>query len=136
MGKRFNVTKTKIIPTAAGVKPHSEKDDPETPEEKEEMCRIPYRETVWALMWAATRTRTDLSFAAHNLAKFCDDPEPVHWEGVVKAPRYFWQIKGLGITYGGVTSRYVTMSAYLDSDHEICPDSRHSVSGGAFILID
>ncbi|CAN0249296.1 unnamed protein product [Ascophyllum nodosum] len=75
-------------------------------------------------------TRPDLSFAAHNLAKLCDDPEPVHCKAAMIALRYFWRTKELGITYGGG----LTMSAYVDSDHATYPDSRRSVSGGAVML--
>ena len=50
------------------------------------------------------------------------------------ALRYFWRTKDLGITHGGVTSRGLTMSAYVDSDHATCLDSRRSVSGGAVML--
>ena len=85
-------------------------------------------------MWPATMTRPDLSFAAHNLAKFCNDPGPVHWKAAMKALRYFWRTKDLCITYGGVASRGLTMSAYVDSDHATCPNSRRSVSGGAVML--
>ena len=70
----------------------------------------------------------------HNLAKFCDDPEPVHWKAAMKALRYFLRTKYLGITYGEVTSSGLTMSAYVDSDHATCPDSRRSVSGGEVML--
>ena len=85
-------------------------------------------------MWAATMTRPDLSLAAQNLVKFCDDPGQVHWKAAMKALRYFWQTKDLDITYGGVTSRGLTMSACVDSDHATRPDSRRSVSGGAVML--
>ncbi|CAN0097000.1 unnamed protein product [Ascophyllum nodosum] len=126
--KQFNVTKTGMIPMTTGVKPLSKEDGPRNPKEREEMRRIPYREEVGALMWAATMTRPNLLFAAHNQAKFCDDPGPVHWKAAIIALRYFWLTKDLGITYGGgVTSRGLTMSAYVDSDHATCPDSRRSV---------
>ena len=52
----------------------------------------------------------------------------------MKALRYFWRTNDNGITNGGVTSRGLTMSAYVDSDHATCPDSRRSVSGGAVTL--
>ena len=63
-------------------------------------------------MWAVTMTRPDLSFAAQNLAKFCDDPGPVHWKAAMKVLRYFWRMKDLGLT----------MSAYVDSQNATCPD--------------
>ena len=63
-------------------------------------------------MWAGTMTRSDLSFAAQNLAKFCDDPGPVHWKAAMKALRYFWRTKDLSLT----------MSAYVDSNNATYPD--------------
>ena len=123
-----------MIPMATGAKPLSNEDGPRNPQKREEMRRIPYREAVGVLMWAATMTRPDISFAAHNLAKVCDDPEPVHWKAVMKALRYFWRTMDLGITYGGVTSTGLTMSEHVDSNHATCPDSRRTVSGGSVML--
>ena len=85
-------------------------------------------------MWVAIMTKLDLSLTAHNLAKFCNDPGSVHWKAAMKARRYFWRTKDLGINYGGVTSEGVTMSAYVDSDHATCSNSRRSVSGGTVML--
>ena len=48
-------------------------------------------------MSAATMKISGVSFAAHNLIKFCDDPGPVHWQAAMKALRYFWQTKNLGV---------------------------------------
>ena len=134
VAKRFNVIKTSMILTATGMNPLSKKDGPKISKEREEMRHIPYSEAVGTLMWAATMTRPDILFAAHNLAKFCDDPGPVHWKAAMEALRYFWRTKDLGVAYGGVTSRDLTLSAYVDSDHATCPDSRRSVSGGTVML--
>ena len=48
----------------------------------------------------------------------------------MKALQYLWRTKDLGITHG-VTSRGLTMSAYVDSDHTTCPDSRRLVTASA-----
>ena len=61
-------------------------------------------------------TRPDVLFAAHNLAKYSDDPGPVHWDEVMKVLRYLWRTKDLGITYGGIKPRDVTMSEDVDFD--------------------
>ena len=84
VAKRFNVTKTSMIPMATRVESLSKEDGPKTPKEREEVRRIPYRDAMGALMWAATMTRPDLSFAAHNLAKFCNDPGRVYWKAAMK----------------------------------------------------
>ena len=99
VAKQLNVTKTSMIPMAIEVRPLSkENNGPRNPKEREEMRRISYREAVGVLMWAATVTRPYISFAAHNLAKFCDDHGPVHWKAAMKALRYFWRTKELGIS--------------------------------------
>ena len=51
----------------------------------------------------------------------------------MKALRYFGWTKDLAI-YDGVTSSGLMMSAYIDSDHATCSDSRRLVSGGAVML--
>ena len=134
MSKRFNMTETGMIPMATWMKPLSKEDGPKNPKERKGMRRIPYREAVGTLIWAATMTRPDLSFGVHNLAKFCNDPGPVLRKAAMKAFRYFWRTKDLSITYGGVTSRGLTMSPYIDSNHATCPNSRRSISGGAVML--
>ena len=75
---KFNVDKTSTTPAAAGEKPLSKDDAPQTEAETEEMRVTPYREAIGALMWAATMTRPDNAYAAHLLGKFNDNPGPVH----------------------------------------------------------
>ena len=103
VAKRLNVTKTSIVPMATGAKPLSKEDGPKNPKEREEMRRIPYRKAVGALMWAATMTRPDLSFTAHNLAKFCDDPGPVQRVCVCVFFPFILDIKFVGRTSRGHT---------------------------------
>ena len=65
MASTFNVEKTSTTPAAAGAKPLSKDDTPQTEAETEEMRVNPYREAVRALTWAATTTRPDVAYAAH-----------------------------------------------------------------------
>ncbi|CAM9469842.1 unnamed protein product, partial [Ascophyllum nodosum] len=74
MASKFNVEKTNTTPAAAVAKPLSKDDAPQTEVETEEMCVTPYREAVGAIMWAATMTRPDVAYAAHQLGKFNDNP--------------------------------------------------------------
>ena len=67
MTSKFNVEKTSTTPAAAGAEPLSKDDAPQTEVETEEMRVTPYRDAVGALMWAATMTRPDVAYAAHQL---------------------------------------------------------------------
>ena len=51
---KFNVEKTSTTPAAAGAKPLSKDDTPQTEAETEEMRVTPYREAVGAVVWAVT----------------------------------------------------------------------------------
>ena len=99
--ERFKTVKTAIVPATAGVKPLSTENGPKTPEEKEKMAKIPYREAVGALMWASTMTRPDISNAVRTVAKFCEDPGVAHWKAVVKILQYVRRMPEKGITYSG-----------------------------------
>ena len=46
----FGNDKIAMVPATAGVKPLSKEHGPKSPEEKEEMTKIPYREAVRALV--------------------------------------------------------------------------------------
>ena len=76
VAERFGITKTSAISSATVGKPLSKADGPQTHDNDKEMRRISYREAVRALIWVATMTRSDLSFAAHQLAKIRDNPGP------------------------------------------------------------
>ena len=43
-----------------GCQPSLEADEPQTPENEEDMLKFPYREEVGALMWTTTMTRPDM----------------------------------------------------------------------------
>ena len=134
MASKFSVEKTSTTPTAAGVKPLSKGDAPQTEAETEEVRVTPYREAVGALMWAATMIRPDAAYPAHQLGKFNDNPGPVHWRAAKRALQYPWRTKDVGITYGGTPGSCTKLSVWVDADFATCPDTRHSVSGGPVML--
>lgn len=81
VAKRFHVNKTSMTLIAAGVKPLSKEYGHQNAGEKEQTHHFPLREAVGALVW----TTAMLSFAAHNLAEFCNEPDPVHRKAAIKA---------------------------------------------------
>lgn len=90
IAKRFGIT----ILSAAGRKALSKVDRPQTDAEVNEIRQVPYWEVVGALVWAATITRPDMSYAAQQLAKFSENPGSAHW----KAAKRCWSTCGAGKT--------------------------------------
>ena len=79
----------------------SNADELQTPEEKKEMLKFPYREVVEAFMWTAPMTRSDVACEVRAVARFCEKPELVHKKEALKVMQYLLQRKGWGITYDG-----------------------------------
>ena len=131
LGRKFK--KEAKIPAASGAQTLSKADEPQNPEEKEEMKMFPYREAVGALMWAATMTRPDIACAVRAVARFCENPGLAHKKAVMKIFQYLLHTKEWGITYGGQGCG-LYMEAYTDSDFGACLDTRRSVSGAVLML--
>ena len=133
IASKFKAEKTTTTPAAAGAKPLSKDDAPQIEATAEEMRVNPYREAVGALMWAATMTRPDVAYAAHQLGKL-NNPGSVHWRAAKRALQYLWRTKDAGITYGGTPGSSTKLSAWVDATFATCPDTRRSVSGGVVML--
>ena len=69
--RRFHVKKATKIPAASGVPTLSKADEPQNPEEKEEMRMFPYRQAMGALMWTTTMIRPDIACAVRVVARYC-----------------------------------------------------------------
>ena len=78
------------------------KEDVSTSDEQvEKLTReynIHYRACIGSLIYLLS-TRVDLSFAAHKLAKFSENPGKVHFEGLIHLLRYIRDNKTLGLKY-------------------------------------
>ena len=113
MASKFSVEKTSTPPAAAGEKPLSKDDVPQTEADTEKMRVTPYREAVGALMWAVTTTRLDVAYAAHQLGKFNDKAGPANWRAAKTALKYLWCTKDVGITSGGTPGSCTKLSAWM-----------------------
>ena len=65
------------IPLPVGLSLSIE-DCPSTPEEVEEMAKVPYQEALDAIMWLQVVTRPDLSYAINVLSRFAHNPGKQH----------------------------------------------------------
>jgi hypothetical protein len=101
------------------------------------MASVPYREAVGALWYIARGTRFDLFRACQEVARFVDNPGPVHWRAVLRAYAYLARTRtkplvmkssGLrsGSGRGGIDLR---VSGNSDADWAGCPSTSKSHTG-------
>ena len=77
------------------------------------MTKVPYREAIGSLMYAAVTTHPDISFTVSTLSQFLESPGEVHWEAVKWVFRYLAGMKGHVLTYGGEKQG---LTGYTDAD--------------------
>lgn len=95
----------------------------------DEITDAPYAIAIGSLMYAATGTRPDISFAVQHLAQFTSRPSHAHWTAVKRVMRYIKGTASLGITLGG---NPLSLKGYCDADWGANPSDRRSISGYLF----
>ena len=116
-------------PMVPGVT-YSRRDSPSTPTEAHRMRRVPYREAIGSLMYAAVATRPDITFAVSTLSQFLDNPGDAHWEAVKRIIRYLSGTRGATLTYG--EDRH-DLIGYTDTDGAT-QEHRRAISGHVFLI--
>ena len=103
---------------------------PSTQEEIDSMRSIPYINAVGALAYLAIATRPDIAYAVAVLARFSQNPGPLHWKAIKHLFRYLKGTLDYRLTYSPSSSSnsdlFVT---YTDADHAGNPDNGRSTSG-------
>jgi hypothetical protein len=121
------------IPMVAGLQlRRPDKSIPTPPDIAAWMERTPYRSLVGSLMYIATGTRPDISYAVSRLASFLDCYRPEHWGAAIRVLRYLKGTRSLSLKLGG--SSPLTLTGFTDSDYANCPDTSRSVGGYCFSL--
>jgi hypothetical protein len=94
------------------------------------MKKVPYREAIGSLMYAAVATRPDISFAVSALLQFLENPGQLHWEAVKRVLRYLSGTKDHALTYGNERHELL---GFTDTDRAL-QEHRHAVSGYTFLI--
>jgi hypothetical protein len=136
---RFNMSNSKCkLMTPIHPKTKLSGDDcPTTAEAKADMDNVPYRSAIGALMYLATCTRPDISYAVSVCASFMHNPGRVHWNTVKGILAYVNQTSSRGLVYG---TRECTeelkdsVYIYTDSDYANNIDNRRSRTGYVMML--
>ena len=92
-----------------------------------EMANVPYRAAVGFLLYLSTATRPDITFAVGQVARFCENPQPAHWNAVKRIFAYLKGTREHGIWLGGRKGEGVV--TYTDADYASDVDDRRSMSG-------
>lgn len=94
------------------------------------MHHIPYQEAVGLLMYAALRTRPDISYAISQVSCFTSNYDQAHWDAVKRVYHYLSGTKSLQLTYGGGEN---PLMGYTNTDGSVIEDC-HAILGYAFLI--
>lgn len=96
-------------------------------------AKVPYRETVGALMHLMCATRPDIAFAAGMVARFMEAPQDVHWTAVKRIFRYLQGTKTHGVCFARSNDN-IGFEGYSDADWTGDVSDQKSTSGYLFKL--
>lgn len=132
MLERFGLNECKPAKTPIDVNQKiSSEMSPGTEEEAEEMSKIPYRECIGSLLFAAQISRPDISYAVNLLSRFCEKPGKSHWIAAKRILRYLRGSKSFELIYGQTNN---DLTGYCDADWAGDIDNRKSTTGYLFTL--
>ena len=101
---------------------------PSTLEERREMQKTPYLNTVGTLNYLVISTRPDISYAVGCLARYNADPGPAHWAAVKHVMRYLKGMMDLKLTYAPNNSDTL-FTTWTNADHRGNLDNGKSPTG-------
>ena len=131
---RFQLADARPAPTPlAKSAPLSKDDCPQSPEELEYMCSVPYLSAVGSLMYLAVGTRPDIAFAVGALSLFNANPGQGHWKQVQHVFKYLAGTKDLSLCYGPGQDG-TSLQIFSDADYAGDVDSAHSTSRHAVFI--
>ncbi|SCZ92857.1 BZ3500_MvSof-1268-A1-R1_C063g00303 [Microbotryum saponariae] len=102
--------------------------------ETSKTARTRYMQAIGCLLYAATGTCPDISYAVGYLARFSASPTPEHWTA---NKTVFWYLRGtacLGLHYSSEQGKFSGFTGYSDADWGTCTTSSRSTMGYSFHL--
>ena len=89
---------------------------------------VPFREAVGSLLYLATGTRSDISFAVSVVSQALSNPTKRHWEMIKRILRYLKGTADIGILYKHGHDKNL-LTTYSDADYAGDTLTRRSTSG-------
>nr|ABF93649.1 retrotransposon protein, putative, Ty1-copia subclass [Oryza sativa Japonica Group] len=93
--------------------------------------QLRYSQIIGSLMYLASATRPDISFAVSKLSRFVSNPGDDHWQALERVMRYLKGTMSYGIHYTGYPK---VLEGYSDSNWISDPDEIKATSGYVFTL--
>ena len=131
--KQFNMDQAHPLPCPMVVRSLDLEKDPFGPKRPDEEALgpdMPYLSAIGALMYLASHTRPDISFAVSLLSRFGSCPTLRHWNGVKHLFRYLKGTKDLGLFYTNRPGE--NMVGYADAGYLSDPHQARSQTGYVF----
>ena len=91
--------------------------------------QLKYSQIIGSLMYLASATRPDISFAVSKLSRFVSKPRDVHWKALERVLRYLKGTANYGIHYTGHPK---VLEGYSDSNWISDADEIKATSGYVF----
>ncbi|KAA0051169.1 gag/pol protein [Cucumis melo var. makuwa] len=102
-----------------------------TPQEVEDMRRIPYASAVGSLMYAMLCTRPDIFYVVEIVSRYQSNPGLDHWTTVKINLKYLRRTRDYMLVYG---AKDLILTRYTDFDFQTDKDSKKSTLGSVFTL--
>nr|BAB03249.1 polyprotein [Oryza sativa] len=93
--------------------------------------QLRYSQIIGSLMYLASATRPDISFAVSKLSRFVSNPGDDHWQALERVMRYLKGTMSYGIHYTGYPK---VLEGYSDSNWISDADEIKATSGYVFTL--
>jgi hypothetical protein len=98
---------------------------------KDAKDQLRYSQIIGSLMYLASATRPDISFAVSKLSRFVSNPGDVHWQALERVLRYLSGTASYGVHYSGYPR---VLEGYSDSNWISDADETKATSGYVFTL--
>ena len=113
---RFSMQNSKkgLLPARHGIT-LSKDQCPKTPQEEEDMRRVPYASAVGSLMYAMLCTRPDICYAVGIVSRYQSNPGLDHWIAVKHILKYLRRTRNYMLVYSGGDLNHI---GYTESDFQ------------------
>jgi len=93
--------------------------------------QLRYSQIIGSLMYLASATRPDISFAVSKLSRFVSNPGDIHWGALERVLRYLKGTMSYGIHFTGYPR---VLEGYCDANWISDADELYATSGYVFLL--